>query len=563
MKFIPRPLLLSNLSLMTRQTPLAHRRSGMPVSHCLHIPLMIASSMEPWRHSLWALLQRICELSLVSISYVIPNLHYGTICFSTTFPYTAWSSIKKTNSNYNCRTYPTWYDIFYNYSATFQSLATITGNGTSSVICTGEWKSYTEAFANTTEGPNGDYSPSTVVDALNAFTSSAFPGCTLDAKPVLAAPSTKVRVSQVTATSTRHVATLPDDGTGLSAESGGPGVPASPTSCGEYAITYTHTSGLEVTTGCIGAAASGPVVHHTVTGGLHPTPSKSEQQTGAGSVTKKPVYGGITLPFFGPIGARPTEQPSPRPTGSPGSGGDSGGQPVVALPITQSPSQGQGESSDQDGSNDQDGFNDQDESILPSPTIVTPPAQITINSKTYTLNPSSQFIIGSQTLSAGSHEITINGHTLSLASSASSIIIDGSTHAISYPPVTTLSPTAAPILTINHQPVTANSASEYVIGSQTLIPGGSAITISGTPVSLASSAADVVVGSSSTQALGEIIMGGFGPGGTAGSGGSGSGSANSTSTTSPEAFTGGAALVKKIHNWGVVLAGIGFGMVMG
>ena len=677
-------------------------------------------------------------------------------------------------------------------------MATITGNGTSSVICTGEWKYYSEAFANTTEGPNGDYSPSTVVDALNAFTSSAFAGCTLEVKAVVAAPSTKVRVSQVTATSTRHVATgvkpLPDAGIGFSVESEGSDVSASSASgdsCGDHAITYTHTSGLDVTTGCIGAS-SGPVVHATVTDGLHPTPSETQQQIGVESETKKPGYSDITLPFFGPIGIRPTEQPSPLPTQSPGSSGDSGSQPVVALPVTQSPSQGQGGSNGQDGSNgqgesngqnesngqdgsngqiasnspngsngqgessgqnesngqdgsngqiasnspngsngqgessgqdgsngqigsngqnesngqdgssdqnqsnDQDGSNGQNESNgqngsndqggsnaqdgsngqiasnsqngsngqgesngqdntngqsgsnnqngandqggsngqsesggqdvsnLPSPTVIRPPAQITVGSQTYTANPSSQFVIGSQTLEAGGDAITHEGHTISLGPSASNIVIDSSTGVISYPIVTTLLPTALPVLTIDNQPVTANGASEYIIGSQTLVPGGSAIiisgtpvslapsesaiviggstkfisspsvtaapvltinnqpvtansaseyiiqgqtlipggpaiTVSGTPISLAPSASDVVVGSS-TEALGPIIMDGFGPSGaTAGS--MGSGSANSTAT-SPEAFTGGAGLVRKIKVWRVAAVGLGIGMVM-
>ena len=212
-----------------------------------------------------------------------------------------------------------------------------------------------------------------------------------------------------------------------------------------------------MTTGCT-FTSSGPVVHATVTDGLHPSPSKTEQQVGVGSETKKPWYGGITLPFFGVIGARPTEQPSPRPTGTP----------------------------------------------------------------------------------------------ISLAS-ASALVIDGVTEIISSPSVT-----AAPVLTINNQPVRPNSASEYIIEGQTLIPGGPAITVSGTPISLAPSASNVVVGSS-TEALGPIIMGGFGPSATAGS--IGSGSANSTATSS-EAFTGGAGLARKTDGWTVVAVGLGMGMVM-
>ncbi|KAK0508632.1 hypothetical protein JMJ35_008908 [Cladonia borealis] len=55
--------------------------------------------------------------------------------------------------------------------------------------------------------------------------------------------------------------------------------------------------------------------------------------------------------------------------------------------------------------------------------------------------------------------------------------------------------TNLPILTIGTQTVTANSASQYIIASQTLTPGG-AITISGTPISLAPSATALIIGSS-------------------------------------------------------------------
>lgn len=54
---------------------------------------------------------------------------------------------------------------------------------------------------------------------------------------------------------------------------------------------------------------------------------------------------------------------------------------------------------------------------------------------------------------------------------------------------------------IGSQSFTANTASDFVIGSQTLAPGGPAITVSNTPISLAPSASFLVVGST-TQKLG-------------------------------------------------------------
>ena len=58
--------------------------------------------------------------------------------------------------------------------------------------------------------------------------------------------------------------------------------------------------------------------------------------------------------------------------------------------------------------------------------------------------------------------------------------------------------TAPPPITIGTQVVTPNSQSQYIIGSQTLTPGG-VITVSGTPVSLAPSATALVIGTSTQQ----------------------------------------------------------------
>ena len=292
-------------------------------------------------------------------------------------------------------------------------------------------------------------------------------------------------------------------------------------------------------------AASGPVVHSSLTGGLDPGPTTTKQPV---SVVSNPVrFGmpGVTLPFLGSIKPSPTEQPSPSQTDSSGDGGNpeqpisaGGSQPVVVLPITQS----------QDPS--------QDGSASPSPEITTPPVQITVGSHTYTANPSSRFVIGTQTLEAGGPAITHDGHTISLRPSASDIIVDSSTVSIVYPPIITFAPNDAPVLTINSHPVTANSDSEYVIDSQTLVPGSPAITISGSRVSLAPSATNVVVGTS-TEPLGSIIMSGFGPSTIAGS----TGRVNS-STTGAVAFTGGAGLGNRSGSWGAVMIGITFALTM-
>ena len=68
-----------------------------------------------------------------------------------------------------------------------------------------------------------------------------------------------------------------------------------------------------------------------------------------------------------------------------------------------------------------------------------------------------------------------------------------------------------PSLTIGTNIVTADSASHYVLGSQTIIPGGPAITASGTVVSLGAEASHLVIGTRTEEPrLGSVIMNGFG-----------------------------------------------------
>jgi hypothetical protein len=69
-------------------------------------------------------------------------------------------------------------------------------------------------------------------------------------------------------------------------------------------------------------------------------------------------------------------------------------------------------------------------------------------------------------------------------------------------------------LTLGDATATLISSSLYVVGTQTLIPAGPAVTVSGTPISLASSATAVVVGSStsrlaSTRGIGDYVWAGI------------------------------------------------------
>ncbi|KAL8783449.1 MAG: hypothetical protein Q9195_009391 [Heterodermia aff. obscurata] len=296
----------------------------------------------------------------------------------------------------------------------------------------------------------------------------------------------------------------------------------------DFWISISYTSGSHF-------AESGPVVHSTVTDGLHPGPTTTEQAVGIVTKSSEVVDYGITLPLFGPLGPRPTGHSSGQTEQNQGTGSE----PVVALPIIRSTDHG--------------------------PTSSTAEAksrsQITFGGQTYTANPSSQFVIGSQTLQPGGPAITHDGHAISLGTSASNVVIDGSTDTTSHLLAkTTLILTAAPVLTLDDQPVTAISASEYIVGGETLIPGGPAATFRGTRISLAPSASDIIIIGSSTEALGSVILGGFGPSRAATS--TVARNANATATE-PEAFTGGAVPAKKTSSWGAATLLVVIGLVMG
>lgn len=93
---------------------------------------------------------------------------------------------------------------------------------------------------------------------------------------------------------------------------------------------------------------------------------------------------------------------------------------------------------------------------------------------------------------------------ISLASSASDVVV-GTSKISLQPPLITV----APVLTINDEAITANGASKYLVGSQTLVLGGNVITASGTRIAFAPSASEVVVGAN-TEYLGSLIVAALG-----------------------------------------------------
>ena len=160
----------------------------------------------------------------------------------------------------------------------------------------------------------------------------------------------------------------------------------------------------------------------------------------------------------------------------------------------------------------------QTQSLFP-PTITSRPV-LTLGDSTYTANAASAFVIAGQTLSPG-HIVTVSNTPISLAPSASFAVVAGSTQSLPLTPA----PTEPPVFTFAGSTYTANPASAFVIGGQTLTEGG-VVTVAGTPISYSANGADVgVVLAHDAVKLGGVIMCGWGRGGA--------------SATGPVEFTGG------------------------
>ncbi|KAL8851603.1 MAG: hypothetical protein Q9221_003440 [Calogaya cf. arnoldii] len=175
-------------------------------------------------------------------------------------------------------------------------------------------------------------------------------------------------------------------------------------------------------------------------------------------------------------------------------------------------------------------------STLPLSRAATMSAVLTINGNNYTAISGSTYLIGSQTLVPGGPAITVSGTPFSLPLSATAVVAVGSTVPI---PDQTSAPT---VLEINGQTFTRTSGSNFLIGTQTLVPGGAAITVNGTLVSLGAAATNLVLGTqteslTTSQGLGAIIMGEFSDGGPGGP--------VATNTSTVVGLTGGASQIMK------------------
>ncbi|MCJ1274534.1 hypothetical protein MMC21_002330 [Puttea exsequens] len=127
-----------------------------------------------------------------------------------------------------------------------------------------------------------------------------------------------------------------------------------------------------------------------------------------------------------------------------------------------------------------------------------PKPVITVGSSTYAyhVDASSNVVVASQTVTPGGPELSLNGVNVGLGKDAKNIVVAGKPVPVQIAhPVQNQVAVNAPF-TVGNEVVTANSASQYVVHGQTLIPGAAAINVEGTPVSLGPQGFQVVVGSS-------------------------------------------------------------------
>ena len=144
---------------------------------------------------------------------------------------------------------------------------------------------------------------------------------------------------------------------------------------------------------------------------------------------------------------------------------------------------------------------------IPIPRLTSPlDSQLTVGPSAYTVNSASGFVIGSQTLTPGD-QVPVSGTVYSIPPGSTAVTVTGSIIPVPLKASALVTPSNA--FMFGSSVYTENSASNFIIGSQTLTPGGK-ITVSGTIISLGPVNTDVVIGETITEGLGAIIMSGFG-----------------------------------------------------
>lgn len=144
--------------------------------------------------------------------------------------------------------------------------------------------------------------------------------------------------------------------------------------------------------------------------------------------------------------------------------------------------------------------------IEPAQQPARPPPVISIGTNIFTPNAATQFFIApSQILTPGG-TATFDGTLISLAPSASFVVVGGNTQFLPVTPATSNAPqivvgsstiTALPSQgasgSSNNNQNNGGSGPLFVVGSQLLVPGGQAITVSGTTLSLTPGGSSVVI----------------------------------------------------------------------
>ncbi|KAM3415683.1 hypothetical protein BST61_g9201 [Cercospora zeina] len=120
---------------------------------------------------------------------------------------------------------------------------------------------------------------------------------------------------------------------------------------------------------------------------------------------------------------------------------------------------------------------------------IQPGEEVVVGGGSVTANPDGSFEIGTQTLQPGGAAATVDGNTLSLAPSGTAIVINDATTPIAAP---------AAEITFGDGVLTADPSGNIDIGGQTLQPGGEAIVVGGTTLSLAPGATALVLDGSTS-----------------------------------------------------------------
>ncbi|KAG4441316.1 hypothetical protein IFR05_003179 [Cadophora sp. M221] len=136
--------------------------------------------------------------------------------------------------------------------------------------------------------------------------------------------------------------------------------------------------------------------------------------------------------------------------------------------------------------------------LLPTVTNTPTPGAIVIGSQTISQDTASNFVFGSQTLVPGS-AITVNGHQVSAAASGGALILNPAPPRSTSSPSAEASSRPAPaVVVVDGTSITGNTESGFIIGTQTLFLG-SAITASGQVITLPSPTATPTPAPTQTQ----------------------------------------------------------------